>query len=201
MNIYKLLDRGYVLSKEELKELQDYCYSNGCSFFPVNMFFNDIRDNKEKNFDKNQAYKDLWAIILTTEDDRKAAEKVHSYQALVDLIRSNFSLKTESREFSKKMQDGFVSFHQVLEFKVEAMSDKLNCDFRRLVLEKACPQEVNAFRLIVNKGVDMALFLDSKNAEDYNFAITTYVDCRELSQEEFDTIKRGIDAYERTNSI
>lgn len=201
MNIYKLLDRGYTLSEEELKELQDYCYNNGSAFFPVNMFFNDIRDNKQKNFDKNQAYKDLWAIILTTEDNREAAEKVHSYQALVDLIRGNFSLEMESKEFSRKMEDGFTSFHQVLEFKVKQMSDKLNCDFRRLVLEKACPQEVNAFRLIIEKRVDMAIFLASKDADDYNFAITTYVVCQELSQKEFDTIKEGIEAYERTNSI
>lgn len=201
MNIYKLLDRGYILSKEELKELRDYCYSNGCSFFPVNTFFNDIRDNKEKNFDKNQAYKDLWAIILTTEDNRKAAEKAASYQPLVDLIRGNFSLKTESRDFSRKMHDGCVSFHQVVEFHVEAMSDKLDCDFRRLVLQKACPQEVEALRLIVEKKIYMPTFLLSKSAKDYNFSvISTYVDYQEITQEEYDTIKRGIEAYERTGT-
>ena len=190
MNIYKILDRNYKLSDEEIKELRNYCYNNGCSFFPVHSFFNDIRDNKDKNFDKNQAYKDLWAIILTTEDERKAAKKVRSYQALVDLIRGNFSL--ESKTLSKKTEDGFYSFNQILEIKAKELSEELDCEFRRLVLEKACPQEVNALRLIVDKKVDMALFLASKSAEEYNFAITTYVDCSELSQEEYETIRKGV---------
>lgn len=195
MNIYKILDKNYKLSDEEIKELQNYCYENGCSFFPVSDFFNDIRDNKDKNYDKNQAYKDLWAIILTTEKSREAAKKVLSYQKLVDLIRGNFSLETETKEFSEKTKDGFISFHQVLEFKVKQMSDQLDCEFRRLVLEKACPQEVEALRLIVDKGVDMQLFLASKDAKDYNCA-----GVQEITQEEFDTIKRGIEAYERTGT-
>ena len=45
--------------ENKFKNLQNKIYSMSNSFLPLDMFFNDIRDNKEKNFDKDGAYKDL----------------------------------------------------------------------------------------------------------------------------------------------
>ena len=45
--------------KNKFKNLQNKIYSMSNSFLPLDMFFNDIRDNKAKNFDKDGAYKDL----------------------------------------------------------------------------------------------------------------------------------------------
>lgn len=52
-----------VLTEGEIEELKNLCYEYGNSWLPLADFFNDIRDNREKGFNKNQAYKDLWLIV------------------------------------------------------------------------------------------------------------------------------------------
>ena len=44
------------------KELEEKIYSMSNSFLPLDMFYNDIRDNKAENYDKERAYKDLEII-------------------------------------------------------------------------------------------------------------------------------------------
>lgn len=44
------------------KELEQKIYSMSNSFLPLDMFYNDIRDNKAENYNKEQAYKDLEII-------------------------------------------------------------------------------------------------------------------------------------------
>lgn len=63
MNTEKLHKIETVLTDSEIIELRNICYSEGNTFFPIDTFFNDIRDNREEGFDKNQAYKDLWLIV------------------------------------------------------------------------------------------------------------------------------------------
>lgn len=44
------------------KELQEKIYSMSNSFLPLDVFYNDIRDNNAENYDKEQAYKDIEII-------------------------------------------------------------------------------------------------------------------------------------------
>ena len=45
------------------KNLRDKCYEMGNSKLPVDVFYNDIRDNKVSNFNKDEAYADLEKIV------------------------------------------------------------------------------------------------------------------------------------------
>lgn len=44
------------------KILEEKIYSMSNSFLPLDVFYNDIRDNKDKNYNKESAYKDLEKI-------------------------------------------------------------------------------------------------------------------------------------------
>ena len=45
------------------EKLRDKCYEMGNSKLPVDVFYNDIRDNKASNFNKEEAYADLEKIV------------------------------------------------------------------------------------------------------------------------------------------
>jgi len=62
--ISKLHEPSYVMTQKEIDDLQELCYSNTNSYFPIGDFFNDIRDTSVPGFNKNQAYKDLYLIML-----------------------------------------------------------------------------------------------------------------------------------------
>ncbi len=60
------------------KELQEKIYSMSNSFLPLDMFYNDIRDNPIENYDKEQAYKDIEKIanfILDLQKQLKDKDK------------------------------------------------------------------------------------------------------------------------------
>lgn len=44
------------------KELEEKIYSMSNSFLPLDVFYNDIRDNPVENYNKEQAYKDIEII-------------------------------------------------------------------------------------------------------------------------------------------
>lgn len=44
------------------KNLEEKIYSMSNSFLPLDMFYNDIRDNPVENYNKEQAYKDIEKI-------------------------------------------------------------------------------------------------------------------------------------------
>lgn len=44
------------------KELEEKIYSMSNSFLPLDVFYNDIRDNPIENYNKEQAYKDIEII-------------------------------------------------------------------------------------------------------------------------------------------
>lgn len=52
-------------NQEEVDKLQEKVYSVSNSAFPLDAFFNDIRDNKNPNYNKCSAYEDLEKIIDT----------------------------------------------------------------------------------------------------------------------------------------
>lgn len=51
------------MTKEEIKQLEERVYAIGNSLFPIDAFFNDIRDNKDPRYNKDRAYKDLKLIV------------------------------------------------------------------------------------------------------------------------------------------
>ena len=64
MTFERLYDLRTILTKEEIEELRRLCYEYGNSMCPISDFFNDIEQNTSPTYDKNQAYKDLWLIVL-----------------------------------------------------------------------------------------------------------------------------------------
>lgn len=51
------------MTKEEIKQLEERAYAIGSSLFPIDVFFNDIRDNKDPKYNKDRAYEDLKLIV------------------------------------------------------------------------------------------------------------------------------------------
>lgn len=51
------------MTKEEIKQLEERVYAIGSSLFPIDAFFNDIRDNKDPRYNKDKAYEDLKLIV------------------------------------------------------------------------------------------------------------------------------------------
>lgn len=51
------------MTKEEIKQLEERVYAIGSSLFPIDVFFNDIRDNKDPRYNKDRAYEDLKLIV------------------------------------------------------------------------------------------------------------------------------------------
>ena len=74
----RLHDVDYVITSKEIKDLQDICYGYGNSYFPIDMFFNDIRNISSEQFNKNQAYKDLYLIILYFDYYFRKSEEVEA---------------------------------------------------------------------------------------------------------------------------
>lgn len=67
------------MNKEEIKELQEKTYAISWSGFPLDAFFNDIRDNPNSNFDKDSAYQDLKKIV---DKFYKLIDKANKYDEL-----------------------------------------------------------------------------------------------------------------------
>lgn len=79
------------------KELRDKIYSMSNSFLPLDMFFNDIEDIKDSNYNKEQAYKDLEIIAdfildLQQEDERNKAEAKSQHKSFIDCFKTNLGL-------------------------------------------------------------------------------------------------------------
>lgn len=51
------------MTKEEIKQLEERVYAIGSSLVPIDVFFNDIRDNKDPRYNKDRAYEDLKLIV------------------------------------------------------------------------------------------------------------------------------------------
>lgn len=51
------------MTQKEINELKERCYAIGNTKFPLDTFFNDIRDNDNPKFNKDDAYEDLKLIV------------------------------------------------------------------------------------------------------------------------------------------
>lgn len=71
------------MNKEKLRER---CYEIGNSEFPIDEFYNDIRDNSNPNFDKESAYKDLEKIVNYIEKLEKENQQLNQ---TIQTIRQN----------------------------------------------------------------------------------------------------------------
>lgn len=78
----------------KFKNLQNKIYLMSNSFLPLNMFFNDIRDNKAENYDKEMAYKDLEIIADFILDlQQQLVEKDKEIEHLKDGLNMCQSIK------------------------------------------------------------------------------------------------------------
>lgn len=71
----------YELDNNEIKELREICYGYGC-VLPLTEFFNDIEHNRQENYNKKQAYKDLAYLvqyIQKLEKDLEALELLKNF--------------------------------------------------------------------------------------------------------------------------
>ena len=84
----------------KFKNLQNKIYLMSNSFLPLDMFFNDIRDNKAENYDKEMAYKDLEIIAdfildLQQQLDEKDKEIENMKQVILNWQIRNRELSVE----------------------------------------------------------------------------------------------------------
>lgn len=73
--------------KEEIKQLEERVYAIGSSLFPIDIFFNDIRDNKDPKYNKDKAYEDLKLIVdeIYRLRDREKAKKIKKPTSIEDM--------------------------------------------------------------------------------------------------------------------
>lgn len=62
--IIRLHKIDYQITQGEIDDLRKLCYKYGNSYCPFDSFFNDVEHNQSPTYDRNQAYKDLYLIIL-----------------------------------------------------------------------------------------------------------------------------------------
>lgn len=85
-----------------LEKLQNKIYSMSNSFLPLDMFFNDIRDNKAENFNKIQAYNDLNII----------ADFIIDLQFQIVLLKHQLAEKDKEIESLKKADNIWLDSYQ-----------------------------------------------------------------------------------------
>ena len=83
------------MNKEKLREK---CYEMGNSKLPVDVFYNDIRDNKAPNFNKEEAYADLEKIVDYIEklqkENQELRKSIKSWNENAgNLLKENRKLK------------------------------------------------------------------------------------------------------------
>lgn len=117
----KLHDLSYVLSREEINELRSLCYEHSNSWCPLSDFFNDIYLNKSETYNKNQAFKDLWLIVLIVLDKKKELKALQIIKEkrvdvncflIYDLERYNSLIA--KNEFMKLIQEEYDLLKDVL---------------------------------------------------------------------------------------
>ncbi len=97
--------------ENKFKNLQNKIYSMSNSFLPLDMFFNDIRDNKEKNFDKDGAYKDLDIIANFIIDLQGQLAKKD--QRIAELEKGLVELKEEIYQKQNQIQLAIQKLEEV----------------------------------------------------------------------------------------
>ena len=88
------------------KELEKKIYSMSNSFLPLDVFYNDIRDNPVENYNKEQAYKDIeiiadFIIDLQSQLDHQKA----MWNELKEILKRQIDI--DSKEY---LESGFAVF-------------------------------------------------------------------------------------------
>lgn len=83
------------MNKEQLRKK---CYEMGNSQLPLDVFFNDIRDNKAPNFNKAEAYADLEKIVdyiaKLQDENKELRNSIKSWDETAgNLLKENRKLK------------------------------------------------------------------------------------------------------------
>lgn len=100
----RLHDLNYVLTNEEIEELADICGEHGNSWCPLVEFFNDIFFNENKDYNKNQAFKDLWLIaliVLDKEEELKAFEIIKKKFVIPAYIKNTENVEKYNKRLRK----------------------------------------------------------------------------------------------------
>ena len=130
------------MNKEYLRKK---CYKMGNSQFPIDVFYNDIRDNPNPNFDKELAYKDLEKVVNYIEDLRKENQELRKSikswdETAGNLLKENTKLKEALKFLCEELEiklcsNGYLSFEDK-EYYLDYQSDIDLRTLHRITKEK-----------------------------------------------------------------
>ena len=89
------------MDDKEIKKLQEKVYSLSFSGFPLDAFFNDIRDNQNPKFNKDLAYEDLKKIADEVYELRKIKKVIEFLKPHTHLASGLCEIKLADREISE----------------------------------------------------------------------------------------------------
>lgn len=121
------------MKKEDLNcgnvvELRDKCYEMGNSKLPVDAFYNDIRDNKASNFNKDEAYADLEKIVDYIEKLQNENEEL---KATIKQMQHNKKTDDELEEVIHDEYKHIYNEYTKLKYAIEILKrfeiDLYNC--------------------------------------------------------------------------
>ena len=110
------------------KNLRDKCYEMGNSKLPVDVFYNDIRDNKVSNFNKDEAYADLEKIVDYIEKLQSENEEL---KETIKQMQHNKKTDTELEEVIHDEYRHIYNEYTKLKYAIEILKrfkiDLYNC--------------------------------------------------------------------------
>ena len=110
------------------KNLRDKCYEMGNSKLPVDVFYNDIRDNKVSNFNKDEAYADLEKIVDYIEKLQNESEEL---KATIKQMQHNKKTDAELEEVIHDEYRHIYNEYTKLKYAIEILKrfkiDLYNC--------------------------------------------------------------------------
>lgn len=121
--------------KNKFKNLQNKIYSMSNSFLPLDMFYNDIRDNPLDNYNKEQAYKDIekianFIIDLQGQLAKKDQRIAELEKGLVELKEEIYQKQLAVQEL-EKVKD-FAFKNTVLGIETVAIINQINQQIKKL---------------------------------------------------------------------
>lgn len=112
------------------KNLEEKIYSMSNSFLPLDVFFNDIRDIKEKNYNKEMAYKDLekiadFIIDLQSQLDQANEDKMWLNVEIDTLKSEKENLMRTLEEASEELECAIVPKFKIGQNVWSIINDKI----------------------------------------------------------------------------
>lgn len=96
------------------KELEEKIYSMSNSFLPLDVFYNDIRDNPIENYDKERAYKDIEIIADFIID---LQSQLDHQKARIEELEGQFAYECECNKQFVQLQKMWNELKEWLEKK------------------------------------------------------------------------------------